>query len=160
MTLLSYLSLGLLGLLVANPFLGVKADNCAREWLNIQGNCYAYFETKKTWQEAEVECQGYGRGAHLASILSWSETLLVSQHLLEYQRVISDVWIGFHDVTKKGRWRWADGAVSNYRLWMKNQPDNASKSEYCVELRRSTDFIEWNDVDCKKKNAFICKHEL
>ncbi|ETE58768.1 hypothetical protein L345_15510, partial [Ophiophagus hannah] len=54
MGLFTYFSLCFLGLLIANPFLKAEADTCAREWLQNQGNCYAYFDHKLTWQEAET----------------------------------------------------------------------------------------------------------
>uniref|UniRef100_A0A8C6XDC6 C-type lectin domain-containing protein n=1 Tax=Naja naja TaxID=35670 RepID=A0A8C6XDC6_NAJNA len=79
----------------------MEADTCAREWLQNQGNCYAYFDQKLTWHEAEIECQSYGRGAHLASILTKAETLLVAEHISTYQREFSNVWIGLHDVRQK-----------------------------------------------------------
>uniref|UniRef100_A0A670ZMV3 C-type lectin domain-containing protein n=1 Tax=Pseudonaja textilis TaxID=8673 RepID=A0A670ZMV3_PSETE len=74
------------------------ADTCAREWLQYQGNCYGYFEAKKTWTEAEIECQSYHRGAHLASILTLAETLVVANHIMSYQIKPSNVWIGLHDI--------------------------------------------------------------
>ncbi|XP_053218269.1 C-type lectin BpLec-like [Podarcis raffonei] len=160
MGLFTYFSLCLLGILVSNPFLGAEADTCAREWLQNQGNCYAYFDNKLSWQEAEIECQSYGRGAHLASVLTKAETLLVAEHISTYQQEISDVWIGLHDVRQTRKWRWADESTYNYKSWMINQPDNYRNAEHCVELRRSTDFKQWNDAQCKKRNAYICKHEL
>uniref|UniRef100_H9GD81 C-type lectin domain-containing protein n=1 Tax=Anolis carolinensis TaxID=28377 RepID=H9GD81_ANOCA len=115
-------------------FYAAKADTCAREWLQNQGNCYAYFDNKLTWQEAEIECQSYGRGAHLASVLTKAETLLVAEHISTYQQEPSNVWIGLH--TRK--WRWADESVFNYKAWESGQPDNYLNSEHCVELRLST----------------------
>ncbi|XP_053120218.1 C-type lectin BpLec-like [Hemicordylus capensis] len=155
-----FMSLGLclLGIQISNGFLG--ADSCAREWLQNQGNCYAYFDDQKTWQEAEIECQSYGPGAHLASILTVQETHLVSEYISTYQTVLSNVWIGLSDVSQTRRWRWADESTYNYKAWMPRQPDNYRKAEYCVELRRSTGFNQWNDAPCKKRNAYICKHEL
>ncbi|KAJ6650448.1 hypothetical protein lerEdw1_007700, partial [Lerista edwardsae] len=138
MGFLTYFSLCLLSILVSNPLPGAKADSCAREWLQNQGNCYAYFDHPLTWQEAEIECQSYGRGAHLASILTVAETLLVAEHISTYQKERSDVWIGLHDVRQTGKWRWADESTYNYKNWMLHQPDNYGKSEYCVELRPST----------------------
>ncbi|KAF7235627.1 C-type lectin BfL-2 [Varanus komodoensis] len=160
MELITYFGICLLSILVANPFLGAEADTCAREWLQNQGNCYAYFDNKLTWQEAEIECQSYGRGAHLASILTNAETLLVAEHISTYQRKLSDVWIGLHDVRQTRKWRWADESVYNYVSWMSQQPDNYHNNEHCVELRRSTGFKQWNDIPCKKLNAYICKHTL
>ncbi|XP_053115027.1 C-type lectin BpLec-like [Hemicordylus capensis] len=137
-----------------------EADTCAREWLQNQGNCYVYFDDLKTWQEAEIECQSYGRRAHFTSILIVQEPHLVSEHISIYQTGLSNVWIGLSDVCQTGRWRWADESTYNYKAWMPGQPDNYGKAEHCVELRRSTGFNQWNDAPCKKRNAYICKHEL
>ncbi|KAM6451631.1 C-type lectin-like isoform 2-T2 [Liasis olivaceus] len=160
MGLFTYFSLCFLGLLIANPFLEAEADTCAREWLQNQGNCYAYFDNKVTWQEAEIECQSYGRGAHLASVLTEAETLLVAEHIFNSKRSPSNVWIGLHDVRQNGKWRWTDESAYNYKAWMQNQPDNAGEAEHCVELRLSTGFKEWNDIPCQAHNAYICKYEL
>ncbi|CAI5791113.1 C-type lectin domain-containing protein [Podarcis lilfordi] len=115
----------------------VKADTCAREWLQYQGNCYGYFETQMTWHEAEIECQSYRRGAHLASLLTPAETLVVANHIAAYQTDISNVWIGLHDIRHSGIWRWSDESTYNYKAWMPGAPNNLGKDEYCVELRHS-----------------------
>ncbi|XP_063159156.1 C-type lectin LmsL-like [Candoia aspera] len=156
MGLLTYFSLCLLGIFFAGPFLQVEADTCAREWLPNQGNCYAYFDNKLTWQEAETECKSYGRGAHLASILRRAEALLVAEHISTYQQELSDVWIRLHNV----RWTRNGTDGSPYKSWMSYQPDNDGNNEHCVELRQSTGFQLWNDNQCSKLNAYICKQEL
>nr|XP_060639013.1 C-type lectin Cal-like [Anolis sagrei ordinatus] len=157
---LKFFSLCVLGFLISSSFPETKADTCAREWLQNQGNCYAFFDNKLTWQEAEIECQSYGRGAHLASVLTKAETLLVAEHISAYQQEPSNVWIGLHNVRHTRKWRWADESVYNYNAWMPNQPDNYFNSEHCVELRLSTGFKQWNDIQCSTRNAYICKHEL
>uniref|UniRef100_A0A670K9L4 C-type lectin domain-containing protein n=1 Tax=Podarcis muralis TaxID=64176 RepID=A0A670K9L4_PODMU len=63
------------------------ADRCPRGWLQYQGNCYGFFHNKLSWHEAEIECQSYGRGTHLTSILARAETLMKQGY----------VWIGLHD---------------------------------------------------------------
>uniref|UniRef100_A0A803T0R1 C-type lectin domain-containing protein n=1 Tax=Anolis carolinensis TaxID=28377 RepID=A0A803T0R1_ANOCA len=97
MGLLTYASLCLFGLLLSSPFPGAVAASCARDWMQNQGNCYAYFDFKLTWAEAEIECQSYGRGAHLASVLTAAETALIANYISTYQKVKGNVWIGLHD---------------------------------------------------------------
>lgn len=47
----------------------------------------------------QIRCQSYGRGTHLASILAWPETLIVSKHISAYMKEKGvDVWIGLYDV--------------------------------------------------------------
>ncbi|XP_054851374.1 regenerating islet-derived protein 4-like [Eublepharis macularius] len=181
----TYLSAFFFSFLVSYIFLGVKADNCARDWLEYQGNCYGYFETKVSWEKAEIDCQSYARGAHLASILTTAESLVVANHIAAFQNEASDVWIGLRDITHKGRWRWADGSVFNYKSWLVVPPKIQKNPKYCVELLRSgsgssvvqdqngvvqqteerglserADFTKWRNTKCQKLNAYICKHEL
>ncbi|KAL7977597.1 hypothetical protein Chor_009546 [Crotalus horridus] len=76
-----------------------QAAFCPREWLRYQRNCYGLFHEKLSWHEAEIRCQRYGWGTHLASILAWPETLIVSKHISAYMKEKGvDVWMGLHDV--------------------------------------------------------------
>ncbi|KAF7235626.1 C-type lectin [Varanus komodoensis] len=109
----------------------------------------------------QIECQSYGRGTHLTSILTWPETLIVSKHISTYKKEEGvDVWIGLHDTHQNGRWRWSDESTYNYKNWMHGEPNNLWNSEYCVALRASTEYKGWIDAVCKKLKAYICKHEL
>ncbi|XP_042329748.1 C-type lectin LmsL-like [Sceloporus undulatus] len=159
-----YFVVFLISFLVSSLFEGVKADTCARDWLQYQGNCYGYFENRMTWEEAEIECQSYHRGTHLASILTVAEALVVANHISAYQSERSHVWIGLHDIRHNGKWRWSDESTYNYKAWMLGRPDNEGQNEYCVELLLHsilfTGFTKWNDAPCQKLNAYICKHEL
>uniref|UniRef100_A0A8D0G5L9 C-type lectin domain-containing protein n=1 Tax=Sphenodon punctatus TaxID=8508 RepID=A0A8D0G5L9_SPHPU len=114
------------------------ADTCAREWLQYRGNCYGFFNKKLSWEEAEIECQSYARGAHLASILTVPETAIVAEHISQFQTDPSDVWIGLHDIRQNGKWRWADESTYNYKAFMLGEPNNLGGVEYCVELRKVT----------------------
>ncbi|XP_039206122.1 C-type lectin BpLec-like [Crotalus tigris] len=160
MGLSMYIGLCCLGILITNPFLGVKAASCPRDWLQKQGNCYGYFDEKLNWDAAELECQSFGPGCHLASVLSHQESSLVSAYVKDKQQSLNHVWIGLRDISGKGRWRWADESTFNYKAWMPGQPDNYNHNEHCVELTYTTDFKLWNDRICTHLNAYICKYQL
>ncbi|XP_032092216.1 C-type lectin LmsL-like [Thamnophis elegans] len=154
-----YIGLYCLGILITNPFWGAKASKCPNDWLKKQGNCYGYFDEKLSWDDAEMECQSYGPGYHLASILSRQEAALVSVYTKDKQNSASNVWIGLRDVSEKGRWRWADESTFNYKSWAGLQPDHTYGNEHCVEMLHSTNFKEWNDRACEALNAYICKYQ-
>ncbi|XP_026576408.1 C-type lectin BpLec-like isoform X2 [Pseudonaja textilis] len=160
MGLSTYISLCCLGILITNPFLGAKAASCPRNWLQKQGNCYGYFDEKLSWDEAEFECQTFGPGSHLASILSTQESALMSVYIKDKQKSLSHVWIGLRDISGRRRWRWADESTYNYKAWLLYQPDNRQKNEHCVEVTYFSDFKLWNDGKCTNKNAYICKYQL
>ncbi|XP_066487042.1 C-type lectin BpLec-like [Tiliqua scincoides] len=160
MSLLTSSAFCLLGILMSSLFLGAEAQSCAKGWMQSQGNCYAYFDEQLTWAEAEVECQSYRSGSQLASVLNQIESDLLAKYITRYQKNQSDVWIGLLDVRQNGKWRWADESIYNYEAWMEDQPNNLNKSEYCVELAYSTQFIAWNDASCQKGNAYVCKYVM
>ncbi|XP_060546882.1 C-type Lectin CRL-like [Pantherophis guttatus] len=154
---LAYIRLWLLGFFMAAS----QAGFCPREWLRYQRNCYGLFHEKLSWHEAEIRCQSYGRGTHLASILTWPETLIVAKHISAYINEKGvDVWIGLHDVRHNRIWRWTDESAFNYKNWMRGEPNNLWNSEYCVALRAAAVYKGWIDAVCMKKKAFICKHQL
>ncbi|XP_058038167.1 C-type lectin BpLec-like [Ahaetulla prasina] len=162
MGLAMFIALCCLGILIINPFLGVRAASCTRGWLQKQGNCYGYFDEKLSWDAAELECQSFGPGCHLASILSIQESALVSAYIRDKQRVRSNVWMGLHDTSgqQRRRWRWADESTFNYKAWSAHQPDNRNNNEHCVEVTHSSRFKLWNDGVCANQNAYVCKYQL
>ncbi|KAJ6650446.1 hypothetical protein lerEdw1_007698, partial [Lerista edwardsae] len=137
-----------------------RADTCPREWLKYQGNCYGLFHRNVSWHEAEIECQSYGPGTHLASILTGPETLIVARYLSTYKHKGVDVWIGLHDTHHNGNWRWTDESPYNHKNWRRGEPNILRNSKYCVALRARTGYGRWINAVCEKAKAYICKHDL
>ncbi|XP_069502028.1 regenerating islet-derived protein 4 [Ambystoma mexicanum] len=133
-------------------------SSCPPGWFYYKANCYGYFRFDASWSEAEFECQDYGHGAHLASILDDSEASIIASHISAYQKS-HPVWIGLHDPEKNRRWKWNDGSMYNYRSWLPAQPDNNNNAEYCGELSCSSGFHRWNDSVCSHKKHFVCKYK-
>nr|XP_034991462.1 C-type lectin-like [Zootoca vivipara] len=150
----------LLGLLVFYSFPGARAKYCPRGWLKAQGNCYAYFDSPKSWSDAEIACQSHGHGTYLASILTKRESALVAKHISSKQKREYNVWIGLYDRNEKRDWKWIDDSVFNYNNWNRLQPNNYDGRQYCVVLQRITGFLKWNDRRCDSLNTYICKREL
>ncbi|XP_042332165.1 C-type lectin LmsL-like [Sceloporus undulatus] len=155
MGLLAYASLCLFGLLLSSSFPRVEADSCAEDWVENHGNCYAYFDTNKSWVQAEIECQNYFPGAHLASVHSMSESVFIVQYISTNQKKPSDVWIGRRASFPTGKWSWSDKSVSNYATWVSCEPNI-----FCAALIQSTNLAEWHFRDCRSHQAYICKYEL
>ncbi|XP_065408069.1 C-type lectin BpLec-like [Chrysemys picta bellii] len=168
----AYFSLCLLGCLIFNPALeaaphtvlsprlgrGIRTTSCRRGWLHYNYQCYRFFPEKKTWSEAEVQCQHHRRGSHLASILTEAEGNMVANYITRSGSK-DYVWIGLHDPEKDRTWTWTDGSLYRYKAWIAGEPRDLN-NEYCTELLKYRGFKEWNNVSCASKNAFICKYEL
>ncbi|EGW09217.1 Regenerating islet-derived protein 4 [Cricetulus griseus] len=84
----------------------------------------------ENWSHAELECQSYGNGSHLASVLNEKEASVISNYIFGYQRNLP-VWIGLHDPQKNQLWRWIDGSTQLYRPWNRR---TKSEGRHCAAL--------------------------
>ncbi|XP_067324625.1 regenerating islet-derived protein 4-like [Anolis sagrei] len=153
-----YLHLSVCGLLVVSFFpkgsLGIKCEN---GWFPYERSCYAYFQEKVNWHEAEMECLSHGAESHLASILNEKEMHAVSNALLHIFKIDAPVWIGLYN--KGGtlkRWRWIDLSAVNYIPWSPHEPNNKDGKEDCVAMTPK-DLAKWNDENCDMKFNYLCK---
>jgi hypothetical protein len=72
---------------------------------------------------------------------------------------IDAMWIGANDMHREGTMVWVSDKTYVRRWfsnWYPGEPNNAGGSEHCVQLWRSHGY-KWNDADCSRKLAFICK---
>ncbi|XP_037670886.1 regenerating islet-derived protein 4 [Choloepus didactylus] len=130
--------------------------SCATGWFYHKSNCYGYFRKLRNWSEAELECQSYGNGAHLASILNPKEARAIAEYISGYQRN-QPVWIGLHDPLKKQQWQWIDGALYLYRTWSGRSLDGSKQP--CAEMSYRNSFLAWNSNQCNKRQHFLCKYQ-
>uniref|UniRef100_A0A8C3VPY6 Rerating family member 4 n=1 Tax=Catagonus wagneri TaxID=51154 RepID=A0A8C3VPY6_9CETA len=128
--------------------------SCATGWFYHKSYCYGYFRKLRNWSDAELECQSYGNGAHLASILNLKEANTIAKYIGGYQRN-KPVWIGLHDPQKRQKWQWIDGALYIYQTW---SGKSVGENKYCAELNAKNNFLTWNSKDCNKRQHFLCKY--
>lgn len=138
---------------------GVLADiimrpSCATGWFYHKSNCYGYFRKLRTWSNAELECQSFGNGAHLASVLNSKEASVIAEYISGYQKNLP-VWIGLHDPQKRHQWQWIDGALYFFKTWSGR---SVAANKYCAEMSANNNFLTWNSSDCNKRQHFLCKY--
>ncbi|XP_076719582.1 regenerating islet-derived protein 4 isoform X2 [Callospermophilus lateralis] len=132
----------------------IMRPSCATGWFYYRSNCYGYFRKLRNWSDAELECQSYGNGAHLASILNLKEASVIAEYISGYQRT-QPVWIGLHDPQKKQQWQWIDGASYLYRPWSGR---SVGGNKHCTEMGYRNNFVTWNKNECSKRQHFLCKY--
>lgn len=108
----------------------------------------------RNWSDAEIECQSFGNGAHLASISNLKEANAIAEYIGGYQRTLP-VWIGLHDPQKRQQWRWIDGAMYLYRTWSRK---SVGGNKHCAEMSAYNNFLTWNSNECDKRQHFLCKY--
>ena len=111
---------------------------------------YCYFETRKSWGDAERACQHWG--GHLASINSRAEMAELYQILGKKL----DYWIGFidHSGINTG-YQWVDGS-GGFAYWADGQPMHGIRSRMCtVALTHYSG--HWHNIGCWYEEQYLCK---
>ncbi|XP_036129550.1 regenerating islet-derived protein 4 [Molossus molossus] len=132
----------------------IMRPSCATGWFYHKSHCYGYFRKLRNWSDAELECQSFGNGAHLASILNAKEANAIAEYIQGYQRTLP-VWIGLHDPQKRQQWRWIDGALYLFKTWSGR---SVAANKHCAEMNASNNFLTWNSNECNKLQHFLCKY--
>ncbi|KAM5294080.1 regenerating islet-derived protein 4 isoform 1-T2 [Glossophaga mutica] len=133
----------------------ILLHNCPTGWFYHKFSCYGYFQKLRNWSDAELECQSFGNGAHLATIQDSKEAEVIAKYIRGYQRNLS-VWIGLHDPQKNQQWRWADGTSFSFKTWSGR---SAGASKHCAEISPKDDFLTWDGNECNKHQHFLCKYQ-
>ncbi|CAD7693047.1 unnamed protein product [Nyctereutes procyonoides] len=146
----------LLSCIASTDVLGniIMRPSCAPGWFYYKSNCYGYFRKLRSWSEAELDCQLYGNGAHLASLQNIKEANMVAQYIRGFQRN-QPVWIGLHDPQKRQKWQWIDGAFYLYKSW---SGESVGENKYCADISARNNFLTWESNDCSKQQHFLCKY--
>ena len=108
------------------------------------------------WNDSRANCLRYG--GDLVSILNSLEV----DFIYNQTSVLGNYWfwIGLYRNTtasdSKEGWIWSDGNdFKNYQQWEEEEPNNRQNNENCAEIFARSRF--WNDNDCSKMFASICK---
>ena len=114
------------------------------EW---EDHKYCYFDTTKSWGEAEIACQKWG--GHLSSVNSRAEMDALDQKL----DGVASYWIGFIDHSGRDTgYQWVDGS-GGFTKWADGQPSRNKGSQMCVKVHRGV----WDNYECWKTRNFLCK---
>nr|XP_020659426.1 dromaiocalcin-1-like [Pogona vitticeps] len=145
MSPVAYVSLGLLGCLLAGPCLeGVQAASCPVNWLDYNGHCYGYFSQEVNWNRAEALCQR--SGGHLASILDRNEHQAIADFLRQAQGWDDeDVWIGLSIPAQVSEGSLRPGPAGAAPFW---------RAPLCLPL---PGFMLWDEDSCYDRNPYLCK---
>ncbi|XP_034054909.1 lactose-binding lectin l-2-like [Gymnodraco acuticeps] len=149
--MLAFLFLLGLALGAVAPQMELQQDACPSFWISFNGRCYKYFNTERTWADAELHC--VSQGGNLVSIHSTEEEEYVKILIKESDPTGGATWIGLNDIYEEGRWMWSDGCVAKYLFWDQGQPNNNELGEDCV-LNNWRE--KWNDAPCSTFFPSVC----
>lgn len=119
-----------------------------REFFAPTGNCYSFYDSARTWADAESVCTTAEPGHHLVWIESEPERVFVAQ------LANGEIWLGASDLQTEGVFKWTSGAPFSFSLFAGGEPNNLGGSENCLQTYIGN---EWNDTNCEEQFRFICK---
>ncbi|XP_041072277.1 uncharacterized protein LOC121293358 isoform X1 [Carcharodon carcharias] len=122
--------------------------------------CYNFFQAKMTWIQAEMSCQMYASGAHLASIHGEGYNQFIQGLIKQKNPIQSSTWIGLSDCHKEGIYLWTDGSLLDFTKWNDNQPNDEAEAENCVNINSEGVGGKWYDRACSDELPFICSYKL
>ena len=138
------------GLLI---FLSPTANlsGCWPGWRRVRGGCFRlYFDTYKTWRDAEAACEYLG--ASLAAVRDKSILEGLQQLVAEYGQSRTPIFVGARG-RLRGDWRWLDNSRVTSDAWSPGKPSGDGQ---CGAISYSKDWALSN-VLCSAKLGFICQ---
>ncbi|KAK9525040.1 hypothetical protein VZT92_017388 [Zoarces viviparus] len=131
----------------------ILCEECHWVAFGRNGVCMRYFETPKTFREAQAHC--HSLQSDLVSIHTEQDMLNVKYMSYYFTSGFERraFWIG--GKRSGGGFIYTDGTKFDYNKWLPNQPDNYLGQEGCVEAN-ALKWGMWNDASCSQKKDFVC----
>ncbi|CAC5412422.1 unnamed protein product [Mytilus coruscus] len=128
---------------------------CGSGWEQLMNGCYYFqFQSKKTWNDATIDC--HNMGGFLVKIDNAFENWFLKSYI-KTDKTAGDVWIGAHDFVREGSFVWeADNTQLTYTDWYPGEPNNSGNKEDCACMNSDLTY-KWNDNSCSKTFYYICE---
>ncbi|XP_054876238.1 ladderlectin-like [Poeciliopsis prolifica] len=147
------------------PFYFPRVKLCPPGWTKIRGRCFLYVARARTWADAEKIVVHFfvekclSMGANLASVRNAYEYRWVQALIRARSRRSGETWLGGSDAQQERTWLWSDGTPMRYTNWCRGQPDNARRSQHCLQMNWSGRKC-WDDLWCNYKRPSVCMKKL
>ncbi|XP_063416343.1 perlucin-like protein [Mytilus trossulus] len=132
----------------------VDVKECLNDWISFSNHCYLFVYTKRSLENAKVECQTLG--GYLVKIENSEENTWIKS-------IIKDqMWIGLNDRQTEGHWVWDyDNSTLTYNDWSPIEPNGRESENCCVFCSAcSLSSYRWNDVGCYLQYGYVCEKLL
>merc|ERR1712226_772542 len=156
---MAYLLLFILPLLVVGSSVYKQAENGTRtpSWVDVCDGSYLFSEDRRTWSEANGECELYG--GHLIQIDDMEENYCILDYAHEQGLPADWYWHSGNDEASEGVYRQHDGSHILWQpIWYHNQPAGG-RSDNCLHVCLAEDerVGKWSDHGCSNLWHYICE---
>ena len=131
-----------------------KVFVCDDHWDRFLDHCYKIIYERKTWDEANENCQNID--SSLLEIDSNEEfQFILDTYTGEYY-----IWVGAHDREQEGQFIWQHSKQPVQKdLWALYQPNNYHGNEHCALLSRYP-AGKLHDETCSRRIYFVCEKNI
>uniref|UniRef100_UPI003AAD86FE ladderlectin-like n=1 Tax=Centroberyx gerrardi TaxID=166262 RepID=UPI003AAD86FE len=118
--------------LKGNAEVRTARGSCAAGWTLHGSRCFIFYNSPKTWIQAEQHCLTLG--GNLASIHSLEEYQFIRELVRSSSGSYPATLIGGTDAFQENLWMWTDGSKFDYQLWASGEPNNDKGAEHCIDM--------------------------
>ena len=137
-------------------YTGRTSERCRPGWIFHGGSCYFFLARPQSYQDARLSCSRLG--GYLAEVQSHDENRFVAGMLPSNVKL--NLWIGYNDLEKEGRWLWTNTRNSGtYTNWNSDEPNNYNNQD-CAAIETSHGRTTWDDQFCELHDPSVCEAGL
>jgi hypothetical protein len=120
------------------------------------GACYMLFTAVADWFDARDACANLDPSAHLATLTSFDEHVLVLGLTVGFE-----AWLGATDAALEGEFVWVTGDLVEFAAWAANEPNNGgTNGEDCAMLINAGNRAgTWDDRGCGASLPYVCERD-
>jgi len=142
-----------------------NAKKCPDGWTKYEDACYLVVKERKTWDQANKNCQQKMPGVQLTSIHSDAKNRFLIN--LVGNNAIGGFWIGGrkHRKNNSWSWSWTDGSEWCFTDWgYGDDPKSTNLRNACAMSRNyargNRVNIQWGAIYCGNYARSICEYRL
>lgn len=128
---------------------------CPKTWTQSgedgRERCYKYFDSPKTWAQAEGYCQW--EGGHLASISCEKTSHFLQTLTRGNSHDFPLSWVGGHNAVQSCLWSWSDGQFFNFENFY--DPKCKERENSCLRINYKYQ-LKWSSGNCNETLPFVC----
>ena len=132
-----------------------SSSTCESDWISYSDRkCFKVLERRGSESEAKENCIRMDSSSTLITIESKDENDFISNHIMKYNSISPNVWIGLEYIDNT--FKWMDGKPLFYPNWNVNAIKGGNSK--CVQMSLAkADLGQWTDDLCQKKYLIVCQ---
>ena len=132
-----------------------SSSTCESDWISYSDRkCFKVLDKKGSESEAKGNCIKMDSSSTLITIESKEEQDFITHHIMKYNNISTNVWIGLEYIDNTIKWM--DGKPLFHQNWGENSVKDGNSK--CVQISLAkADLGKWTDDLCRRKYLIVCQ---